>query len=69
MNNFEYLVKKRENLLGSILQKDVVKKENKVGKVVVTFKKKHKAKEFYGMLSDWKIPTSELKHEMKKGWE
>ncbi|MBI2146352.1 AbrB/MazE/SpoVT family DNA-binding domain-containing protein [Candidatus Woesearchaeota archaeon] len=71
MNDVECVARKWGNSLGIIIPKDIVTEENLAEneKIVVTFKKKHKAKEFFGMLPDWKQPTSELKHEMKKGWE
>lgn len=58
------------NSLGVILPKSTVDafgiKEN--DKVVIQIKKKHLAKEFFGMFSDWKTPTDKIKKEMKKGW-
>lgn len=36
--------------------------------IKITNKKAHKAKEFFGILSNWKTPTEELKKEMKEGW-
>lgn len=39
-------------------------------KIVITITKKHKAKEFFGMLAGgWKKPTPEIKDEMRRGWQ
>lgn len=42
----------------------VAKKSQKSLKI----KKKHLAKEFFGLLSGWERPTDKIKEEMKKGW-
>ena len=36
--------------------------------VVLEVKKRHFAKEFFGILSDWKKSTEKIKAEMKDGW-
>ncbi len=41
--------------------------ESENEKKVVEIKKKHLAKEYFGILSDWKRPTAEIKKEMRKG--
>ena len=56
--------------LGIILPKDAVEsndiKENE--KIIIEIKRRHKAKEFFGLAHDWKTPTQELKNEERKGW-
>lgn len=37
--------------------------------IVIDVRKRHKAKEFFGLLKDWKRPTQEIKDEMRKGWD
>ena len=37
--------------------------------LVIDVKTGRKAKEFFGILKDWKRNTQEIKNEMKKGWD
>lgn len=71
MTEAECIARKWGNSLGIIIPSNVVESvhitENE--KVIVDFRKKHLAKEFFGMLSEWKKPTAEIKKEMKKGWD
>ena len=66
----ELVAKKWGSSLGIVLPKAIVEKEhirdNDV--VVIEIKKRHFAREFFGLLSDWKKPTDKIKEEMKKGW-
>lgn len=66
----EATVKKWGSSLGIILPKLVVDNLNisNNDKIIVTVKKKVLAKEFFGILHDWKKPTDVIKKEMKKGW-
>ena len=71
MAETECMTKKWGNSLGIIIPKDIVEKEHlhESETVMVEIKKKHSAKEFFGMLAGWKRPTDEIKTEMKKGWQ
>ena len=66
----ELVAKKWGSSLGIVLPKAIVEKEhirdNDV--IVIEIKKRHFAREFFGILSDWKKPTDKIKEEMKKGW-
>ncbi|MBI2647542.1 hypothetical protein HYW99_03625 [Candidatus Woesearchaeota archaeon] len=37
-------------------------------KITIEVKKRILAKEFFGLLKDWKRPTQEIKDEMRAGW-
>jgi len=37
-------------------------------KIVIEIKKRPLAKDFFGLLKDWKRPTQEIKDEMRAGW-
>lgn len=67
----ECTTKRWGNSLGVIIPTDVAKKENinENDKIIVTFRKKVLAKEFFGLFHDWRKPTNEIKKEMKKGWK
>ena len=70
MSEFECTTRKIGGSLGIILPKDLVKEES-IGineNVVVEIRKRHRAKEFFGLLSGWKTPTQKLKDEARKGW-
>ena len=71
MTEVECIPKRWGNSLGIVIPQEIVKKEHIAENepLVVEFKKKHLAREFFGMLSDWKRPTQEIKNEMRKGWE
>ncbi len=66
----ELTAKKWGSSLGIVLPKTIVEREHirENDVVVVEIKKRHFAKEFFGILSDWKKPTEQIKEEMKKGW-
>lgn len=66
----ELIAKKWGSSLGIVLPKMIVEKEHirENDVIVVEIKKRHFVKEFFGILSDWKRPTQEIKEEMKKGW-
>lgn len=70
MVELEGTVKKWGSSLGIIIPKEIAKGEHitENEKIAVEIKKKHLAKEFFGILPDWKRPTIEIKKEMKKGW-
>ena len=56
--------------IGIILPKDFVEKENikPDQSIKLEIKNKPKAKDFFGLLPDWKTPTQKLKDEARKGW-
>lgn len=70
MTEIECIARRWGNSLGIILPKELVEGigilENE--EIVLEVKKKHLAKEFFGLLPGWKRPTEEIKKEMKKGW-
>lgn len=70
MTEIECTAKKWGNSLGIIIPQDIVKEEHLVEneKIMIEIKKKHLAKEFFGLLSGWKRHTNEIKKEMKIGW-
>jgi len=56
--------------IGVVLPKEVV---DEIGikpneKIVIDIKKRPLAKEFFGLLKDWKRSTQEIKDEMRAGW-
>ena len=63
MTEIECTAKRWGSSLGLIIPKEVVERENIIEneKIIVEIKKKHLAKEFFGILSDWKRPTTEIK--------
>ena len=66
----ELVAKKWGSSLGIVLPKTLVEKEH-IGEndvIVVEIKKRHFAREFFGILSGWRKPTDTIKEEMKKGW-
>lgn len=66
----EVKTRKWGSSIGIVLPKELVEEAgirlNET--VVVDIRKRHKAKEFFGLLKDWKRPTQEIKDEMRKGW-
>ena len=56
--------------IGIVLPKKIVEeagiKPNE--KIVIEVKRRPLAKEFFGILKDWKRPTQEIKDEMRAGW-
>ena len=72
MVEVECITKKWGSSIGVILPKDIIEKEHIAAneKIFLDIKKKHKAKEFFGLLvGEWKKPAQELKDEMRKGWQ
>ena len=63
--------KKWGGSLGIIIPEQIVQQHNiKVGEeITVDIKKEHLAKEFFGILSDWKKTPQQLKDEARKGWD
>lgn len=70
MTEIESVARKWGNSLGIIIPKEVVEEEQlqENERIVVEIKKKHSAKDFFGLLNDWKRSAEEIKKEMKKGW-
>jgi antitoxin component of MazEF toxin-antitoxin module len=71
MSELECTTKKWGNSLGIVLPKELVERENiKINeKLVIDLKKVHRAKEFFGLLPNWKVNTQKLKNELRKGWD
>lgn len=70
MTEIECIARKWGNSLGIIIPKEIVVEERLLEheKLLIEIKKKHLAKEFFGLLSGWERPTDKIKEEMKKGW-
>lgn len=66
----EVSAKKWGSSLGVVLPKPLVELYNiqENDKILLDVKKKHKALEFFGVISQWKKSTKSIKDEMKKGW-
>ena len=69
MVEIETKTRKWGSSIGVVLPKNVV---DEVGikpneKIVIEIKKRPLAKEFFGLLKDWKRPTQEIKDEMRAG--
>jgi antitoxin component of MazEF toxin-antitoxin module len=71
MAEIECAVKRWGNSLGIVIPKDVADGEHisENERIVVEIKKKHLAKEFFGILAGWKRPTEAIKESMREGWE
>ncbi|MDP3728032.1 MAG: AbrB/MazE/SpoVT family DNA-binding domain-containing protein [bacterium] len=71
MVELECTVKKWGSSLGIVIPKEIAIKERiKTNEtIIIELRKKRTAKDFFGMLSNWKRPTEEIKEEMKKGWK
>lgn len=67
----EVKTRKWGSSIGVVLPKELVEdvdiRPNET--IVIDVRKRHKAKEFFGLLKDWKRPTQEIKDEMRKGWD
>lgn len=66
----EVKTRKWGSSIGVVLPKEIVDeidiKPNE--KIILEVKKRHLAKEFFGLLGDWKRPTQEIKDEARAGW-
>ena len=72
MSEVECVARKWGNSLGIVIPHEIVQEEQIVEDetIFVAIKKKHKAKEFFGLLAgEWKKPTQEMKNEMRRGWQ
>lgn len=71
MVEIEAKTKKWGSSIGVVLPKALVEevgiKPNEP--IIIDVKKRHKAKEFFGLLKDWKRSAQEIKDEMRKGWD
>lgn len=71
MVEIETKTKKWGSSIGVVLPKALVEdigiKPNEP--IIIDVKKRHKAKEFFGLLKNWKRATQGIKDEMRKGWE
>ena len=66
----EVKTRKWGSSIGVVLPKEIV---DEIGikpdeKITIDIKKKRLAKEFFGLLKDWKRPTQEIKDEARPGW-
>jgi len=63
--------KKWGSSVGIVIPKTVVENQHisEGEKLLVDIKKKHIAKEFFGILSGWKKSPQQLKDEAREGWE
>lgn len=71
MTEIECTARKWGNSLGIIIPKEIVEEEH-IGEnesVTVSFHKRHKASEFFGLLPGWKRTAAEIKRDMKRGWD
>ncbi|MBS3145347.1 hypothetical protein J4414_00910 [Candidatus Woesearchaeota archaeon] len=68
---FQAKTKKWGSSLGIIIPKTIVEKsEVKPNEnVTLDLKKTHKAKEFFGLLKEWKKTEQKIKDEARSGWE
>ena len=70
MVEIETKTKKWGSSIGIILPKTLVDevgiKPNET--IVINIKKGRKAKEFFGLLKEWKRSAQEIKDEARKGW-
>lgn len=66
----ELITKRWGSSLGVVLPKIVVEKEHirENEMIIVEIKKRHFAREFFGILPQWKKTTNKIKAEMKEGW-
>lgn len=71
MREVEVEVRRWGGSFGVILPKEISEKEriSEGDRVIIEIKKARKAKEFFGLLKNWKKPTQKIKDEMRKGWE
>ena len=71
MVEIETKTKRWGSSIGVVLPKSLVEevgiRPNET--IVIEVKKRHKAKEFFGLLKEWKRPTQEIKDEARKGWD
>ena len=70
MVEIEAKTRKWGSSIGVVLPKEVV---DEIGikpdeKITIDIKKRPLAKEFFGLLKDWKRPTQEIKDEIRAGW-
>ncbi len=70
MTEVECITRRWGNSLGIVIPKEIIEQhhidENE--KITLSFSKKQKAAEFFGLCAGWTKPTDEIKKEMKKGW-
>ncbi len=69
MAEVECIAKRWGSSLGIVIPKDVVDDEHisENEKITVVIKKRHLAKEFFGILP-WKRSAQQIKDEMREGW-
>ncbi len=67
----EVKTRKWGSSIGVVLPKELVEEASIRANetILIDVKKRHKAKEFFGILKNWKRPTQEIKDEMRKGWD
>lgn len=66
----EVEAKRMGGSIGIIIPKDIVEQENILPKekIRIEIKKKHTVGDLFGLLKDWKTPTSDILKEARKGW-
>lgn len=71
MREIEAKTRKWGSSIGVVLPKVLVEEAHikPDETIVIEVKKRHKAKEFFGLLKEWKRPTQEIKDEARKGWD
>ncbi len=71
MTEIQCTTKRWGSSLGIIIPKEIVDNEHlkEHETITIQLKKKHKAQEFFGLLKNWKKPTEQIKHELKRGWD
>ena len=57
--------------IGVVIPKSVIDEQHiqEGEEIVLDIKKRHKAKEFFGLLRGWKASAQDLKDEARKGWD
>lgn len=70
MTEVECITRRWGNSLGIVIPREVIEQEQ-IGeneKITLSFNKKRKAEEFFGLCAGWTKSTDDIKKEMKKGW-
>lgn len=64
------MAKKWGSSLGVVIPKTIVEKQHlsEGEQIVISIKKQHLAKEFFGTLRNWKKSIQKLKDEAREGW-
>ena len=70
MTEVECVTRRWGNSLGIVIPREIIEQEHidENEKITLSFSKKRKAEEFFGLCAGWTTSTDEIKKEMKKGW-